>query len=221
MAEISNNLLAGLLVVAIVISASSVFLISSIVVPIRITGRALEYGTANVTITGMVAIEMQRNVTDFDSSVLGGADREIHTQAIDNYGSFDDGSEGNGTDYGGCVNSEATCAWPFIVYNIGNQNVSINVSAASNASVWIGGNPDFAAAYYKGKNNESNACGINITGFSETGWYVLNETEFEVCNELEFDDNLDSLRIHFNLTIPSDTNPEAKGVIVTLGAIAS
>ncbi|MCK4335525.1 MAG: hypothetical protein KAW40_02250, partial [Candidatus Aenigmarchaeota archaeon] len=114
MAEISNNLLAGLLVVAIVISASSVFIISNIG-PITVTGRALEFGTANVTISGLAAIEMIRNVTTFGTSAIGGQGRTIHTQQENNWtggGTFNNGSEGNGTDYGA-----GTHVYPFVVEN--------------------------------------------------------------------------------------------------------
>ena len=101
---VSNNLIAGLLVVAIVISGYSVLAIANFAGPITLTGGLTsQQGYANLTISGQVDIKILRgrNVTDFGSGTLGGAWRVIDTQA-DNY-QFDDGSEGNGTVYGTCV----------------------------------------------------------------------------------------------------------------------
>ncbi len=59
--------------------------------------------------------------------------RTIATTTV-NYGTFDDGSEGNGTDQTGCSNTEATCAYPLVVRNIGNVNVSLNITASKTAA---------------------------------------------------------------------------------------
>ena len=221
MVEISNNLLAGLLVVAIVISASSAFIISNIG-PITVTGRTLEFGTANVTISGLAAIEMKRNVTNFGTSTIAGQGRTIHTQQENNWtggGTFNNGSEGNGTNYG-----TGTPAYPFVVDNIGNVNVSINISTANEAgsgTPWIGTG---AAAHFKGKNNQSTGpCAADFgSGFGEGSWTALNVSETVVCSDLNFLDapETDELRIHFRIQIPSDA-VGTKGEIVTIGALDS
>ena len=219
MAEISNNLLAGLLVVAIVISASSVLIISNIG-PITVTGRALEFGTANVTISGLAAIEMIRNVTNFGTSTLGGAERIIHTQDADNWNTFYNGSEGNGTDYG-----SGTHVYPFVVENIGNVNVSINIStdneAGSGGSPWIGAG---AGAYFKAKSNDSvGACSADYAGgYGEGSWISLNVSETAACSDLNYLDtpDTDELRLHFRIQIPSDA-VGTKGEVVTIGALDS
>lgn len=220
MAEISNNLLAGLLIVAIVISASSVFIIGNLGT-IRVTGQAVGYGTANVTITGQLSIRMLRNVTNFGSSTLGGVERIIHTQDADNWNTFYNGSEGNGTDYG-----SGTHVYPFVVENYGNVNASINISAANkeagDADPWIS---QGAGAYFKGKNNETYACGADWSGeFGEGSWTELNESETSVCTDLDYEQiptKHNSIRIHFRLLIPGDTDPEAKGEVIDIGALQS
>lgn len=230
MAEISNNLIASLLIIAIIVSVFGVINLSRME-PATITGKALEYGTANVSITGAVAIEMLRNVTDFGTSTLQGLYRNISSQTDNSFTNnlaFNNGSEGNGTDYG----SGAGFAYPFVVENIGNTNVSINISAAAEASSWIGGANDHAA-FYKGANNWSNAtagsCGINFTdtsgGFGQDStWRDLNTTESEVCASLSFKDDTsiheDTLRIHFEIHIPSDA-VGTKGTVITIGALQS
>ena len=220
MANVSNSLIAALLIMTIVISTFGLLFIGNFG-GISITGQATGTGAANVTITGAVAIELLKNFTHFNTSALDGAARIISTQA-DNYGTFEDGSEGNGTNVGTCVGTEATCAFPFVVRNIGNVNASINISAASQASTWIGAG---AAAQVKGKNNETNACGASfsgLAGFGEGSWANLNTTETVLCTDLDFRDspNQDELRMHFQLTLPSDA-VGGKQVVVTVGAIDS
>jgi hypothetical protein len=220
MVEVSNNLIASLLIVAIVISGLSVFVIST-VIRVPITGFAGQgQGTANVSITGEISIVMLRNYTDFDGSALGGFDRIIDTQAV-NYGTFDAGSEGNGTNQAGCDGTEANCAFPFVVENTGNTNISIDVNATSEASSWLWSD---AGAYVMGKGNETYAC--NWSGeFGESNWIDLNQTtEARVCGNLgSSNDNIegDSLRIHVRLLIPSDTIQGDYGTILTVGALSA
>ncbi len=226
MKGMSNGIIAVLLLVAIAISGFGLLTVINLG-QIKVTGGATGTGSANVTITGAVGIEMVRNYTDFGDSSLDAAQRIITTQD-DNYGTFDDGTEGNesASSYGACTGSydEANCAFPFVVRNTGNVNASINVSADKEAGdvadPWI---VQGAGAYIKGKNNESAACGMNFTGmagFGEGSWMSLNETERLICTSLDYRDtpDQDEIRIHFNLTIPSDTIG-SKGVIVTVGAI--
>jgi len=211
MAEISNNLLASLLIVAILISAFGIFTVSNLG-PVKLTGRALEYGTANVSITGAVDIEMIRNVTNFGSSTIPGATvTTIDTQTADNYGTFNNGTEGNETDFQG------TAVYPFVIWNKGNVNVSINLSAASEASSWI---YTSAGAYFKAKNNETGACAATLgSGYGEGAWTPLNVTETVACADLDFETS-DTMRVHFRLKLPGDT-VGSKGVVITLGAVQS
>jgi len=227
MVNVSNNLIATLLIAAIVISGFGLVTIANIG-RISVTGGATGTGAANVTITGAVAIELLKNFTHFNTSTLDGAGRIISTQG-DNYGTFEDGGEGNGTSggdvYGSCVGTEATCAFPFVVRNIGNVNASINVSSTNEASTWIGAG---AATQVRGKNNETNACGASfsgLAGFGEGSWANLNSTatgETVVCSDLDFRDspNQDEIRIHFQLTLPGDA-VGAKQDVITIGAIDS
>ena len=217
MVEVSNNLLAGLLIVAIVISGSGLLIIGGMG-PVTITGRELAYGTANVTITGQVAIEMVRNVTNFGSSVLAGAQRIIHTQQDNSFSAtldFNNGSEGNGTDYG-----TGSFAYPFVIRNIGNVNASINISAGSEATSWMG--EGGAAAFFKGKNNESAACGADFGGeFGEGSWTALNVSDTEACSSMDFHEPTpNEMRVHFRLNIPSDV-VGTKGEIIEIGAITA
>lgn len=220
MAEISNNLIAGLLIVAIVISGLGMLAFVNIP-PITLTGAATETGYANLSISGLVSITMVRNASDFGNGTLAGADQLIHTQQDNAPTTFDDGSEGNDTHYGSCASpsDEDNCVYPFVVENSGNVNVSINLSADNEASTWI---KSGAAAQFKGKNNVSDACGASFgPGFGEGSWTDLNTTETVACSDLRFEESptrYDQIRIHFRLGVPSDTTGSRTSTI-TIGAV--
>jgi len=158
MTEISNNIIATLLVVAILVSGFSVLTLVSMEER-RITGGATtDVGVANVTISGEVAIELNSsrpgdyNEINFGTGTLGGAQREI-TSESDNYGTFDDGWLGDGNGQGGCsgVETEAECAFPLVLINTGNVNASINVSSDKAAASFIGTG---ALQYIRGRDHE-------------------------------------------------------------------
>ena len=220
MVETSNNLIAALLVVAIVISGMGMLSI------LGSDGGPLEgyvsggVGTANVTVTGEVGIIMLRNTTNFGSDSLGAQARAITTD-VDN-AVFDDGSEGNGTDYGTCSDAEASCAFPWVVENAGNQNLTIGINMTAEASSWI--SPG-AGMYLKGQSNETEACN-EFTGLyaKDAAWIPLNvsSTTNNVCTNLGYDDDEgDEVRIHFQILLPSDTPPTTYGRILSVTAVAS
>ena len=220
MVETSNNFIAGLLVVAIVISLYSFLTIANFG-GIRVTGGASTgTGSANVTISSSTDIILLRSKADFDSGYTSGAALTLTTQQ-QNTNTFDSGSEGNGTNYSGCDGTEAACAFPFVVKNEGNINVSINISSASEAATWVGAG---ASSYFKGKSNQSGSCGLNFTGGGGFGdasaWQSLNITQRVVCSNLSSADTIDEIRVHFNLTIPTTATTGAHGVVVTVGALA-
>ncbi|MCX6818165.1 MAG: hypothetical protein NTU57_04900 [Candidatus Aenigmarchaeota archaeon] len=223
MAKITNNMIAVLLVIAIVVSGFSFLTISNIgKVKIKTTGGASTgTGTANVTIGQSTDIILIRSVTNFGTGALGGAIRTLTTQQ-DNWDTFRDGTEGNGTSggdvWGTCDGTDTYCAFPFVVQNAGNVNVSINMSAAQAATDWIGTG---GLAYFKGKNNETAACGIDFGALGEGSWTTLATSETVVCNSLDFSNSgSDEIRIHFNITVPSDATG-SKGVMITVGAVAA
>jgi hypothetical protein len=218
MVEISNNLIAGLLLVAIVISAYSVVTVMNLG-EVTITGYAgQETGTANVTVGGLIDIYMLRNVTNFGSDSLGGADQTINTQSDNPY--FDDGCEGNATNYGTCDNTEPNCAFPFVVRNDGNVNVSIDLNASAEAPSWIATG---AGAYVLGKANESGA--TNFTGLAGFGQNPAGYLPLNVSAEARAIENLGPLdprdegRIHIQLKMRSDTPAASYGEYLTLGAL--
>lgn len=238
MVEISNNLIAGLLILAIVISGISTVTVLNLRGPALAGFATTDTGAANISITGEVSIELlsNRTETNFGSGTLGGANRELTTNQ-NNYGTFDDGSEGNdtaggaATNYGTCQLDPDDCAFPLIVRNTGNQNVSINISSNKNAS--SGGTPFIggtgAEQYFRGRENEKGACGYNFTTADSTHdwyptWVELTDMEKVFCEQFEFSgsggDDQDEIRVHMNLTVPSDATG-TKSMLVYLKAVAA
>lgn len=215
MAEISNNLLAVLLVLAILVSGFGLLNLMEIG---RISVTGIAVGLTNVSITGAPAIEMVRNATDFGSSDLGGAIRTIDSQQ-DNFGNFTDGTEGNNTNYGDCNDVTVNCSYPFVVNNTGNVDIEINISSTNDPheAGFLGHTSGLA--WFKGKNNESGAC-TDYSGFGEGSWVALNNSpdDRQACGVLQFEDGQDELRIHFRLTLPSDITPGPKDNVITIQA---
>jgi hypothetical protein len=228
MGEISNNLIVALLLVAIAISGIGILTVSNIGKYVKITGAAsTAAGGANVSISGAVALILLpgRNQTDFGAGSLDGSVRVLTTRQ-DNYGTFTDGTEGNGTTggdvQGACVGTTVTCAFPLVVRNVGNVNCSVNITASKDAATFIGGVSPAQA--FLAKENISASCGKNMTGFGgygERAWVALpsgSETRF--CDSFDSTPNKNEIRIHLNLTIPADSIG-TKSNLITLGATAA
>jgi hypothetical protein len=228
MGKMPDNLILALLLVTIVMLAFDALTLLNAGKILRITGAAsTAAGGANVSISGAVALELipGRNQTDFGVGSLDGSIRVLTTRQ-DNYGTFEDGTEGNGTSggdvYGTCVGTTATCAFPLVVRNVGNVNCSINITASKSAATFIGGVSPAQA--FLAKENISASCGRNMTGgagYGERAWVALpsgSETRF--CDHFDSTPNKNEIRIHLNLTIPADA-AGTKSNLITLGATAA
>ncbi len=206
--EVSNNVIAGLLIVAIVISVVG---ITSIMQPVkRITGAATHTGVTNLTVSGESCWTLVQNVTDFGSGSTTENSITITTDTI-NSGGFNNGSESGGS---------GTLAYVMILENCANTVLNITMNASKNATGFICGtgtctNPAFKA---RATVNESGSC--TNPG---TNWQDVNETADHVnlCGYLQTSENSDSIMIHYNLTIPSDTDPGTKTVTVNVWGVAS
>ncbi len=235
MAEISNNLIAGLLIVAILISivglANTLTLMQY---PVKYTGAATTgTGKANVTIESALSIRLLRNESWFGSGYpnsQGGGILEIWSNnTAPNWdgtagtGSFNNGSEGNGTDY-----NTGTHVYPFVVENNGNDpNTCIRVYADKTAQQFIGGAAQTPEFRFAGKNNES-AWGSTNTGCSGSypdactsglvqTWTDMGTSSTTVCTTLNSSQCSDEIRIHFLLGIPEDAAGSKTATVTVAG----
>jgi len=218
MAEISNNTLAVFLIVAVLISIVGLVNIFTLAPVIRYTGIAT--GKTNLTIESMVSIKMLRNESLFGIGYPNSQGGDIlyiwSNNTAPNWdgtagtGSFNNGSEGNGTNYqpGG-----DSWVYPFVVENNGNDpNTCLRVSGPT-AATFIGGgvgplsDPEFK---WSGKNNESTWSGAPRDpcqdGTLTAAWTEMATGSATVCNAFNHTDTHDELRIHFRLGIPEDAS---------------
>jgi len=209
MKDISNNLLAALLIVAIAISGFGILTISNYVTrqPAGIVGAAASTGKVNLTITEAIELVLLRNESLFGAgfpNAGGGGLLVVTSNRTGNCGTggatcFYNGSEGNGTDYG---TAGGTHVYPFVAQIGGNdESTCLRVEATSDASGFIGGvTPSAPTFTFAGKNNESNSCYGTLT----SAWTTVSTGWATVCNTVNHTDTNDEVRIHWQLGIPED-----------------
>jgi|GEM_PF-2389818 len=238
MAEISNNLLAALLIVAVVISIVGLVNIFTLAPVIRYTGVAT--GKANVSIESQLSIKLLRNETLFGSgspnlaatgtAVAIWSNRtsiQVDGDASSDIGAFNNGSQGNGTDY-----NTGTYVYPFVVENDGNDpDTCIRISAAQAAASFIGGVAQTPHFYWAAMANES-TWGSTQSGAPSTltanpcigtgtalvdEWTEMTTSSATVCDPLNATDWTDELRIHFRLEIPTDASGGKQTTVTVSG----
>ncbi|MEM2117286.1 MAG: hypothetical protein QW754_06140 [Thermoplasmata archaeon] len=203
---ISNILLVLLLIAFILISTGFVTLL--IQGPSgRLTGAAT--GVTNLSIQSLASIRLIRNVSDFGSgNPIPGGILNITTNQTNTNG-FNNGSEGNGTDYG-----EGTHVYPFVVENDGNDDTTcVNVTAQYSASTFIGGTgPIFRLA---SRDNETGSCAAGL----KTSWTDVTTSPITVCSSLHTETGgggANTIRIHWWIGIPYDAPNGTKNNTITV-----
>lgn len=181
--EISNNLLAVLIVVAIVIGLIGIFIPRP-----KVIGKVTDTGTLQVTIQAKTAINFTRDTIDFGTGTVteGYANCVIDTE---------------GSKSAGCTGFN-TVTQGFVIENIGNQNVTLQLATGKNATTLLGGtNPAYK---YKVSEVETGSC---AQGLTPTTYTDVNSTApgTTICSKFLAADPTDTLEIDVQLTIPSDS----------------
>lgn len=109
----------------------------------------------------------------------------------------------------------------FILENIGNVNVSLDIKTGSNAAGFIGGTAGGGPAYQYNLTALENG-GCTNSSFDLKMWYDVNTTGdgTRVCDVMRYDDTYDRVRIDIKLVIPSDSKTGALGDTMTATATA-
>ncbi|NIO20645.1 MAG: hypothetical protein GTN76_07875 [Candidatus Aenigmarchaeota archaeon] len=239
MAEISNNLLAGLLIVAIVVSIVGLANTITLIPVLQYTGFATSgTGKSNVTITSEVSITLIRNETLFGSGYTNTATiHRIYSNESNQWGDrnnagfFNNGSEGNNTEgnctYGKSGNDDSgNCADPFVIENDGNdESTCIKLYAAATPQSWIGGSAQTPEFKMSGEQNESTWGSTTCagTGYPDScvgtlteEWTDVGTSATTICTQLNASQCTDEMRVHFMLGLPSDTSEGGKQTTVTV-----
>lgn len=192
--EISNKTLALLLVAAVVVSLGGTILslnrLSRLSVPS--TGFVTSSGTTSVDVTTQSSIRFAISSVDFG------------TGSVNTTGGFQNCTltinSSSTIVKNGCTGFNSTnIGDTFILENDGNTNLNVTLNSTKAASAFIGGT---APLYkYAVSNNETSSCTGTITG---AGWTDVATTDPNICTNLTYNDNADTLRIGINITIPYD-----------------
>ncbi len=171
----------------------------------RISGNAV--GTTNLTVEAAAVINFTTDTINWGSGLVDQGQSAAYLDTLSN-----SSVNGNWTNVG----------VPLILENIGNVNVSLNLSGAKTAAQFLGGtNP--AYQWYV-NSSETNSC-LNATGTGITNmphpmatFANVNTTTSLWCGVFRFTDSADTVLIHFNLTVPSDSFTGALGDVITATA---
>ena len=208
MNDVTNKTLVYLLMIAIVVSLVGTLVSLSKLGELGITGMATNTssGEVNLSITGACSVSMTGgNNISFGSGAVSGSPCILNTSA--------------GTKSGGCGTGINAVTHGINFTNDGNQNISLNISSNVTAANFIGGsNPVFKI---DANEVESGAC--NFGNFS-LNWNETNTSDMELCsssNQLEPNDDNDTLEIDVYLSIPTDSNKGGGQARLTVTGICS
>ena len=176
-----------------------------------ISGYATSTGEANLTIETVVAVNFTNAHINWGSGRVNNGAPNATLETTEGTGSV---VNGNWTrvDTG------------LILENIGNLNVTLNMSGTKTAAQMIGGTGpqyNWLFNFNTGENAATclNASGASI-GFSDN-YASVNTTSAEICRFFGFGNSNDALLIDFQVVVPSDSFTGALGDTITATAFAA
>lgn len=203
-----NNLIGLFAVFVFIISLFSmgVFYLSATALFNSISGKATGVGEANLTVESAAVINFTTSQINWGSGIVnqGFSYAGLNTFETNNV------TNGNWT---------LQTSGGLRLQNIGNVNVTLNLSGTKTAAQFIGGtSPSYR---WNISNAESNSC-LNATGgtggLALNNFHNVNTSSALFCGIFQFADVADTIRIDFNLTIPTDSLTGALGDTITATA---
>ena len=212
MEEISNKTLAILLIGAIVISLGGTLIslnrLARIRIPI-ITGLATDEATVALEIESLAAVNWTLNAIDWGTgTVVGG----MASCRLDSY---------NSSLHANCTGFTPNSTG-LILENIGNKNVTLNISCGKNAADFIGDGTQVNAAYQWNVSEleAGSAPGLELT---PSEWQTAVTTHVVVANitgdGFLYEDNTDTLKFDVTVTMASDSPSGSKQDTITAHAV--
>ena len=198
-----------LFVFVISLFSLGVFYLSARTLFSTISGYATSTGEANLTVESAVIINFTTSQINWGSGRVnsGFGSAGLNTFETNNV------TNGNWT---------LQTAGGLRIQNLGNVNVTLNLSGTKTAAQMIGGTgPGYK---WNVSNVESGSC-LNSTGGTDflalNNFYNVNTTTALFCGRFQFVDSADTVRIDFNLTVPSDSLTGALGDTITATAFTA
>jgi len=197
-----NNILMFVAVVAVTIALFNLIVTINKVDDIKtLTGFATDTGTANLTIEGAAAVNFTTDIVNWGSGQVNASE----------------GTRAELNTYPGQVTAGTwtPVTQGLILENIGNSNVTLNLTSSKDATDFIGGtNPIFQ---WRVTNNKTGSC---TTAPSPAAYSNINTSTHLTCPIFQWVNTADALEIDLNVTIPADANSGAKGMVITATATA-
>lgn len=200
-----NELLLAVAVLAVVVSivATGFTYYSLTNLAARISGFAT--GEANLTVETLAQINFTNSSINWGSGIVNSGQTAAYLDST----------------VGTVVNGNWTAVTGgLVIDNIGNTNVTLNLTAGADAAGFIGGTgPSYK---WNVSNVEANSC-LNATG--GTGalnlnlFYNVNTTTTLFCNIFQHLNGANSVEITFNLTVPDDSKTGTLSNTITATAV--
>lgn len=166
----------------------------------ELTGFATDTGTANLTIESLANVNFTTDNINWGSGYVNSTEDSatLNTEGVM-----------NGTDW-------TTISSGLILENIGNVNVTVNLSAASVAADFIGGDTVTPEFKWKVSDSEANSCnlGPNITTYTE-----VTTSEQVACSNMGYQASVDTIEIDLMVLVPRNA-VGTKGNVITAEATA-
>lgn len=195
-----NNLLFYLALALLILSVLAFSL--NVTKLIRITGYAASTGSINLTVESRTQINFTTSMINWSSGAVtsGSPSATLDTSA---------GTVTNG--------NWTAVSSGLVLENIGNVNATLDLGAIKNASSLIGGTtPTYK---WNMSNVEAGSC-INSSGMNLGVFYEVNGT-IRICGNFLNNNSKDTMRIDFQLVIPSDSLTGALNDTITATATAA
>lgn len=154
----------------------------------QLTGYATATGTTNITVGSTALI-------NFSTSNINWGSGAVNAGAVRAVLDTSPGSVTNGT-WG--VQSSG-----FVIQNIGNVNVTLQLNTALNATTFLGGT---GPGYFFNVSGSTGACNVSST-FPLSTYVSANTTVQTVCSKLFYFQSNNSVRVDIRLYVPSDAPP--------------
>ncbi|MEK6915499.1 MAG: hypothetical protein AABW89_03080 [Nanoarchaeota archaeon] len=211
---VSTKIVGVLAVIAVI---TSIFSIGLVYMSTRnlfsvISGYATSTGEANLTVETVVAINFTTSSINWGSGRVTAGASSATLETTEGAGSV---TNGNWT-----VVSNG-----LLIRNIGNVNVSLNLSGTKTAAQMIGGtSPGYKWLINLDTGSGASTC-LNASGggveFSDSYQNVNVTPALNLCAKFGYEDSKDRLLIDFQVVVPSDSFTGALGDTVTATAFAA
>ncbi len=197
-----------ILVLAVILTITSVFSIGLFYLSARsfigtFSGYAASTGEANLT------VESDATIAFTTSQINWGSGRVNAGQSSAGLNTFETNNVTNG-------NWTLQAGGGLRIQNNGNVNLTLNLSGTKTAAQLVGGTgPSYR---WNISNAETGSCPNSSGGTTSLPldtFYDVNTSTALFCTFFHYDNTQDSIRIDFNITIPSDSSTGALGDTIT------